>query len=828
MLRSLVPLAKRRWCVIRDADPRPPHEQWADLMADLRYGARLSRRSPLASFAIVATMALGVASTTVVFSATSAVLLRSLPFVSSDRVVRLRTTVPGGAVVNSLAYPDLMDFRRSVHDFSDLTIFAERDVTLQHGTNPQLVHSLQADDAYARVFALRPELGRLVLPGDTIASAPKVAILAHDFWMREFGGDRSLLGRVITLDNEPVHVVGILGPSAYIFPRVSIDLLTPLRIPANSFMRNRGALWAGAAARLKPAATAEQAERDLASVSRLLKQQFPNSNRDLSARVQPLREAVTGSVQEMLELLAAAIASVLLIACINVANLILGRAQTRSREFAVRTALGGSPARVRRQVLTESLMLASVGGAIGLMLAPLLLHALIAIYPDALPRAEEISINASVLLVACVATVGAGVLAAIPTVRRVARLELSRHLRDGGRSGAGWRDRRNGRVLVATQVAASVALLFSAGLLLRTFWRLERVEPGFDSRRALAFHLYAPAARYKSATEIERYYTAVLEALRASPGVRDAATMTVVPFGNDGGVDTFIQQERGDQGPGNPHAVVSASSSEFDRALGVPLLAGRSFTAGDDTASEHVVMINAAAARKVYAGENPVGRSISWNGQAPWRIVGVLGSTHLFSLSEEPPPMLYVPAPQAIRRSRYVVVRSDASTQQVLAAARSALRWIDPTIALTDVATMDERIRRSLGAARFRAALMATLGALALALSIVGIYGVVSYSVSRRTREIGIRMALGEAAHAVRRRVVLDACRIASAGLVIGSALALLSGKWLTGFLVGVEPNDLEMLGLAVVLLAAVILLAAYGPARRAARVDPVTALRAE
>jgi predicted permease len=301
-----------------------------------------------------------------------------------------------------------------------------------------------------------------------------------------------------------------------------------------------------------------------------------------------------------------------------------------------------------------------------------------------------------------------------------------------------------------------------------------------------------------------------------------------LPFGNGGSFDSFIQEERGDQQANNPSAIVSVNTPDFDRALGISLLRGRSFTAQDDSSSEHVVMINEVLARRIYPGQDPVGRLVAWNGQPHWRIVGVLATTRQYSLSEEPTPILYVPERQAPRRSRYVVVRSDAPAEQVIASARIALRRIDPTIALTDIETMERRIDRSLGAQRFRAALMATLGALALLLAVIGIYGVVAYSVSRRTREIGIRMALGEASGAVRRRVVIDAFRSASWGLGIGVGLALLSGRWLMSFLVDVSPHDGAMLAVAFALLSAVVVAAAYGPARRAARVDPVAALRAD
>ncbi len=301
-----------------------------------------------------------------------------------------------------------------------------------------------------------------------------------------------------------------------------------------------------------------------------------------------------------------------------------------------------------------------------------------------------------------------------------------------------------------------------------------------------------------------------------------------MPFSNRGSFDVFVQEERGDQGPNNPAAAISMNTADFERALGIPVIRGRAFTPQDDSASEHVVMINEVIAKRNYPGRDPVGMFINWNGQPHWRIVGVLGSTHLTSLNDELMPVLYVPVSQAPRRSRYLVVRADAPPDQVIAAARVALRGIDPTIALTDIATMDQRVERSLGAQRFRAALMATLGALALVLAVIGIYGVVAYSVSRRTREIGIRMALGEASHNVRRRVMMDAFRTAGVGLLVGGAAALACGKWLTAFLVGVSPYDGAMLATAAGLLSAVVFAAAYGPARRAARVDPVTALRAD
>ncbi len=826
--RSLAPLALCRLESRHRRVPAASNELWSRLAGDARFALRLTHRAPLPSIAVVATVALGIAATTAVLSVTDAVLLRPLPFAGSERVVRIDAVMKGGRAVDYLAYPDLMDFRRLVHEFSNVTVFSPTDVTLQHGTNPQLLHTVQVDAAYASVFAIRPELGRLIVPADTLASAPNVVVLTHQFWAREFGADSSIVGKTIHIDDVPVEVVGVLAADAYVVPHHDIEALTPLRIPAGSFRKNRGAMWANAAARLGPAASIEQAQRDLASVAAMIRRQYAIANHDIGARIQPLRDAVIGPVRPMLELLTAAIAAVLLIACVNIANLILGRAQARSREFAVRSALGGSPSRVRFQVFVESLMLAAIGGAVGAALAPVLTRGFIAAYPDALPRADEVSITWAVALAAMALTIAAGLLSAAPAARRVARLDLTQDLRAGARSGE--RRTNAGRVLVVTQVAASLALLFAAGLLAHTFVGLTRVNPGFDARNTVSFFLQTPNGRYRKNADVVRYYDQTIAALRAIPGVRDVSTTTLLPFGNCCNLDTFVLEDRGDVGVKNPQAEVSGNAPDFERALGIPLLRGRSFTAHDDSTSAHVVMINAEAAKRFYPGKDPIGELLTWNGEPHWRIVGVVGTTHLGSLSEDPLPVLYVPTAQApfLARFQYVVIRSARPPAEIVSAARLALHRIDPTIPLVDVATMEERVSHSLDAQRFRAALMGSLGALALVLALIGIYGVIAYSVSRRTREIGIRMALGEAAHAVRRRVVLDAFRLASVGLVIGVVLSLLAGKWLASFLVGVAPYDVGTLIESTGLIMVAVLAAAYGPARRAARVDPIRALRAE
>ena len=456
-----------------------------------------------------------------------------------------------------------------------------------------------------------------------------------------------------------------------------------------------------------------------------------------------------------------------------------------------------------------------------------------------MPRADEIGVDARVLIVASAATLLAGILSAVPAAHRAARVDLAYDLREGRRAGHGRGARRFGGALIVMQVAASLAVLFSAGLLLQTFRGLARIDPGFDPRNRLTFDLYAAPARYPTMAGVATYFDNVARALRAIPGVTGASTTTLMPFGGGYRYDVFVDELLGDQGTRNPSGAVAIVSPGFDRDFGLSLVRGRWFVAGDDSLSERVAVINEALAHRLFAGAPPVGQRIGWGAQPPagtggsllaqpWRIVGVVHTARMLSLSEDPMPMLYVPAAQAIRAQRYVVLHLSRPAAEVLPAARAALRTIDPTIAATDVATMDHRLEQSLAGQHFRATLMTMLSALALLLSVIGIHGVVANTVSRRVHEIGVRIALGEASGAVGRRVVLETVWTAAKGLAIGVVLALVAGHWLAAFLVGVSPRDPRLLALSALALLAVVAAAAIAPALRAARVDPITALRAE
>jgi putative ABC transport system permease protein len=827
-LRSLVPLLVRR-VVARNARRTRGDGMWTDALTDVRYAARLARRGPLHAAAVICTVALGVAATAAVFSVVNAVLLRPLPFAGSERVVRLGTVTPSGDTASNVAYPDFLDFRSGVPAFEAMSMFTRSSYTLQHGDTPREIPAIDVDSAFGTVFALHPMLGRAFAADEFRFGGPRAVILTYAFWQSEFGGDRALVGRTIVLSNETVQVVGVLPPVDFLFPNSDAAALAPLRINPRSFLVNRGALWADAAAKVRAGATIAEARTQLEAVGRRLQADFPQSNAQLGATFRPLHDDVVGPAGSMLTLLSLAIAAVLLIACLNVANLLLAKAHARGREFAVRAAIGGTSFRIRRQILGEGMLLACAGGALGIALAPVLTRGLVLLYPDGLPRAQEVGVDWRVIVVALAATVLAGALATLPLSRRAGRLDLADALRGGARGGTSRATHRVGSLVVVTQVATSVALLFASGLLMSTFTRLMRQTPGFVADGVLSFRLVAPAARLTTMDAVERYFDDVETRLKALAGVTGVATATQIPLGHASFGDVFVRQEKGDQGVNNPHAQIIRMSPGLLGVLGIPVLRGRGFTRADGASTPRVVLIDETLARQAYGTDNPVGRFIEWQGpKLMWQIVGVVGATRDQNLWESPAPHLFAPTPQLPGRSRYVVLKSTRGAGQLVGDIRAALREIDPSIPATDIATLEERMSAALASQRFRAAVVGALGASALLLAMLGIYGVMANAVGQRTKEIGIRMALGEGATGIRRRIVVDALRVTSTGAALGLAASLAVGRWLATFLYGVSPADPLFLAGATITLLLVSMLAAFGPAWRASRVDPVVALRAE
>lgn len=795
---------------------------WLTLVADARFAVRLARRNALTAAVIAVTVALGVGATTAVFGVVDAVLVRPLPFPASGRVVTISGIAPDGRDIGSVAYPDLLDFRRDVAAFSDVGTYQVSEETLERAGDPRMLRTVQVDEGYERIFSLRPAIGRLFDSTDVRVGAPPVAILSNGLWQREFGGDVRVVGTRVPLAGRSVQIVGVLRPTDFSFPRSDVDALMPLIPQPGTMMLNRGAMWAGAVAMVRPGSSVELAQRQLSTVAERISREYPKSNTGISARVRTLKDDVIGDVRQMLLLLSLAMVAVLVIACANVANVTIGQSIARRREFAVRTALGGSRSRIARQVLMEALVVVAAGGIVGVLITPLLTHLFVALYPGELPRAAEVHVNYRTLGVALVSVAVASVLAAWPTIRYATRA-LGDSLRGTNRA---TRRSATGGLLIASQVATALALIFVSVLLGRTFVSLLRTDPGFDPHNVMTFHVWAPYVRYNNRTKIGGYYDALDRQVRAIPGVTSVATATAVPFAGARFGDVFVQKELGDQGPKNPHVPINIVSYDFERALGIPVVAGRAFTARDDSTSAHVVVVNRALADRYYAGD-AVGKEIQWNGE-DWEIAGVVGSMSMERLDSPPEPMLFIPAAQAMRTSRYVMVRSTRPAPQLVIAIRESLRGIDRTIAMTNVMTLGDRLSESLAAQRFRAALIGGLCVLAVVLSIVGIYGVVSYAVAGRTREIGIRMALGETAGRVRRVVIAAALRTALIGALVGIVVAIWASRWLAEFVAGAAGLDVGALAGATIGVFAIVAASAFLPARRASRVDPASALRAD
>jgi len=833
--RSLGPLAMARLrarraerATLTSGDP-----MLTQLHDDLRYSFRVAARRPWLSLTIIATMALGVGTTTAVFSIVDALLLRPLSFPAPEQLVRLASPVPDAPAAMVVSVPDVTDLQRTSHSIASVGFYDARTVAGQVGAEPERLGAVLAGPGFGETLALRPALGRLFQPDEYLETGPSPVILTHAFWASHFAGHHDAIGQSMTISGKPRTIVGVLPPleSAYpagVYPSGDFDIWLPLVIPESSFLRDRVVMQLSAIARLRTGVTLERANTELAAFARGLAIEYPGTNTNRTLQAVPLRDTIVGPVRPMLLLLAAAVGAVLLIACANLGSLLLAHSQSRVREFAVRSAMGAASSRIARQLLVESLALAAMGGIGGIWLANTLVKGLVAVYPTQLPRANEIGLDARVLIVALGATLLAGWLAGMPLARQVRRLDLSRDLREIER-GLGSRRRRHVLDgLVVGQVATSVALLFAAGVLLRTFLDMTAINPGFDARNLLTFDIAISSQRYPTPERQSAFYDALFDSLRTTAGVQDVGWGMFTPLAGGGWGDTFVREGTADAAPNLPAMQVKMVSPGYASALRIPLLAGRPIERTDRTGTPDVALVNAALAARYYAGTSPVGKRITFQ-KRTLEIVGVIGDIRSQSLWTPPSPELYVPIEQWGWRGGTVFLRTTAELHSAEASVRKIVRSLDPLIPTLNVRPFNERVRRSMAPERFRAILVGTLASLALLLSVLGIYGLVAWVVGRRTREIGIRMALGEAASRVRVHILADALRLGGLGILLGAVLAYGSAHYLRAFVAGsVRARDPLMLAATMLILLLVTAAAAWLPARRASRVDPLLAIRAE
>ena len=830
-VRSLGPLAVHRLRVRRGTHLHASRGDpvLTQLRDDLRYSLRVAARRPWLSLTIIMTMVLGVGTTTAVFSVIDALLLRPLSFPAPEQLVRLASPlrdVPGAMVVN---HADITDLQRESGSLASVAFYEAGGAVVQMpSAEPERVGVVQAGPGFGETLQLRPALGRLFAPDEYLATGPLAVILTHAFWTSHFPGDSGVVGRAVLISGRPRTVVGVLPDVATEYPAGEFDVWMPLVIPDDSYLRGRYSMQLSAIGRVRPGVSLDRVNAELAALARRLSTEYPQTNTDRTLQAAPLRDTIVGPVKPMLVLLGTAVAAVLLIASANLGSLLLAHSQSRVREFAVRAAIGGSGGRIARQLLVESVMLALLGGAGGVWLAHALVKGLVAVYPTRLPRAAEISLDWRVLGVALGVTLAAGLLAGLPLARQVRRLDLVRDLRQSER-GLGSRARR--RLLdglVAGQLATSVALLFAAGVLLRTFVDMTAIKPGFDTRNVLTFNVALSPVRYATPERQSAFFDALFDSLRAVPGVKNVGWGMFAPFAGGGWGDSFVREGTADAPPNLPSLQVRMVSPEYASTLRIPLMAGRSLARTDRTGAPDVALVNATLAATYYAGANPVGKHITFQKRS-LEIVGVVGDSRNQSLWTTPAPEIYLPIEQWGWRGGTMFVRTANAPRAAETRVRAIVRALDSSIPVVNMATLDDRVSRSMAPERFRAILIGTLAALALLLSVLGIYGLVAWVVGQRTREIGIRMALGEDASRVRRHVLGDAVRLGLIGVALGAVASVASARYLQAFVAGdVRPRDPLTLLATMTLLLVVTAAAAWFPARRASRVDPLLAIRAE
>jgi putative ABC transport system permease protein len=806
------------------------------LTQDLRYGIRSLRKKPGLGAVLVGTLALGIGANTAIFSVINSVLLHPLPYRDADRIVWVSETQPKLDRA-PLSAGNYLDYASQNQVFESTAALRGQDFTLTGAGDPERLRGMIVSPGLFSVLAVEPQLGRAFRPEDAAAGAARVAVLGDGFWKRRFGADPSVVGRVLTLNGVPFEVVGVAPPDfrfgradLYVNPRHVVPEVFSTRTEDDT--QNRQMNYLAMVARLKPGVTIEEAQADMAGIIRRDAELYPKEDAGKGVLLVTFKEYVVGDVRPALLVLLAGVGLVLLVTCANVANLLLACAAGRRREIAIRAALGGSRARLFRQLLTESLVVAVAGGALGLGLAWAALRALVAASPPDLPRVSEIGLDATVLAFNYGVSLATGlVFGALPALH-ASRPDLEAALKEEGRTTAGAGRSRTRRALVAAEVAISIVVVVGAGLLVNSFVRLQQVDPGFDTSDLLTMKLTLPGAKYPEEADQAAFVRRLLERLGALPGVEAAAVSDDLPMA---GTDTTNGLNRDGQileSSDRPVVGQHSVSEDFFAALGVPVLRGRGFDTRDTRESLRVAVVNQAFAAEYYPGADPIGRKILFGNPKPdnqWsEIVGVVPDIHHDGLETKPMPAVYQPYAQNPYAYFSILLRTSGAAASLVKPAEAAVREVDPDQPVHSVSTMDEVVAESYASRRFSTALFTLFGALALVLVAVGIYGVVSFAVTQRLHEIGIRVALGARPAHVVRLVVGEGLRLTIAGVAVGVAAALALSRLMAGMLFGVTPTDPLTFGLVSAGLVLVALAAAVVPTWRALRVDPATTLRSE
>jgi putative ABC transport system permease protein len=806
------------------------------LLQDLRYGARMLLKNPGFTLIVVITLALGIGANTAIFSVVNAVLIRSLPYGQAERLVtvweKARTNEQ-----NQINIGNFLDWKAQNSVFTDMAAFADTRAILTGDGEPEEIPAQRATDNLFSVLGVNAMLGRAFTPDDSKPGQNNVIIISYGLWRRRFGGDPSVIGRKALLGNFENTIIGVAPPDFKWHIRKNsltaapAEIWTPLVV--NDFMRSRQGRFASAVARLKPGVTLGQARAEMETIGRRLAEQYKDFNNGCSVTVIPLRQQLAGEIRQGLLVLMGAVGCVLLIACANVANLLLARAATRQKEVAVRTALGAGRKRIVRQLLTESLLLAGLGGAAGLLLAGWLADLLVRLSPPEFADLGGVEISAPVLGFTFAVTLLTGIIFGLAPAFESSRLNLSETLKEAGRSLAGARrGRRLRSVFVIAEIALALVLLTGAGLLLKSFLRLQSVETGFNASNVLTMRVSLPGRVYDQDGKIVNFFNRAVEGLQSLPGVESAGAVNFLPFAGPGAGTGFRVEGWPEPPPDRRMATgVSVTDRNFFRTLQIPLKRGRLFTEQETGEMRHVVVINEALARKYFPNEEPLGKRITIglrNGDVPSEIVGVVGDVKQAGFDRAAEPMSYWPIPKSTYRSMTFVIRAKGEANALAPAARDVIRSLDAQQPVADVRTLESLLGSSIARQRFNTSLLAVFSMVALLLAAVGIYGVMAYSVTQRAQEIGIRVALGARGRDVLKLVVGQGMKLALTGVVIGLSGALALTRLMSNLLFDVSATDPLTFIIVATLLISVALVACWLPARRAAKVDPMIALRCE
>ena len=799
------------------------------LLQDIRFGVRTLAKRPGFALVAVLTLALGIGANTAIFTVVNAVLLRPLPFRDAERLVIVYETTQS-VPRDYVSVPNLEDYRAGSRSFEGFATYVPQSVNLTGaGAEPERVVGAFVTSSFFPVVGVEPARGRAFQAEDDAQGGGHVAILNHELWQRRFGADPEVVGRSLTFNGEPYTVVGVM-PEGFAFPAFAPDVLLPAqKWPNYNPVRSQHNSWVFG--RLRPGVARGAAEDELRAVAERLEAAYPEENRGRGVTLVGLHEQTVEDVRPALLVLLSAVGLILLIACANIANLLLARGASRQREVALRSALGASRWRLLRQMLTETLLLALAGGAAGLLLAQWGVDALLALNPGDLPTTQRIALDGRVLAFSLGLSALTGFVFGIVPALQLSKTDVSRALKEGGRGGGEGRERARVRgAFVVLQVAISLVLLVGAGLLLNSFYRLLRTSPGFNPQNLLTMEYRIPKNRYAKGEQQWAFHREVVERVRALPGVESAAVVRGLPFSGNGGTVTYLV-------PGQPAPPAGQEQKTLENAIdphylatvGLPLIRGRNFTHADGPQSPPVLLVNRTLAERLWPGEDPLGRQLELpDAKVTASVVGVVGDAKQYDIAEQQRPQIYTAYAQNPHIFGTLVVRARVEPMSLAETVKKTVWSVDPEQPVWKVRTLERLVERSVAGRRFLLTLMACFAGLAVLLTALGLYGVVSYTVAQRTHEIGVRVALGAQRRDVLRLVLSQGMGLVLVGLVVGLAGAYGATRWLSSLLYGVTATDpLTYAGVAL-LLVAVALLACLIPARRATKVDPMVALRYE